>query len=91
MTRAGGHEQAIVAVLNGPYDAGVTPASGVGEQAQGFRGDLRAFMPSLPTAHPDGFRQIERGAAAGYAPASHAMFEPVVAMARAEAAARRQR
>ncbi len=131
---AGGHEQAIVAVLAGQYDAGVTWASGVGEQSQGFtrgalramvekgmldmarlrliwrsrpipngptavradtpqafRDDLRAFMLALPTQHPDVFRQIERGAAAGYAPATQAMFEPVIAMARAEAAARRQR
>jgi phosphonate transport system substrate-binding protein len=131
---AGGHEQAVVAVLNRQYDAGVTWASGVGEQAQGFtrgalramvdkrmldmaairliwrsrpipngptavradlpqafRDDMRGFMLALPTAHPDIFRQIERGAAAGYAPATHAMFEPVIAMARAEAAARRTR
>ncbi len=131
---AGGHEQAIVAVLAGQYDAGVTWASGVGEQAQGFtrgalramvekgmldmaklriiwrsrpipngptavradtpqefRDDLRAFMLALPTAHPDVFHQIERGAAAGYAAASNDMFEPVIAMTRAEAAARRAR
>jgi len=131
---AGGHEQAIVAVMNRQYDAGVTWSSGVGDQAQGFtrgglraivekgmlnmadlriiwrsrpipngptavradlpaafREDLRAFMLALPTTHPDVFRQIERGAAAGYAPATQAMFEPVIAMARAEAAARRAR
>ncbi len=40
---AGGHEQAIVAVLGRQYDAGVTWASGVGEEAEGFsRGMLRA-------------------------------------------------
>ncbi len=40
---AGGHEQAIVAVLGRQYDAGVTWASGIGEEAQGFtRGMLRA-------------------------------------------------
>jgi phosphonate transport system substrate-binding protein len=40
---AGGHEQAIVAVLGRQYDAGVTWASGVGDPAQGFtRGMLRA-------------------------------------------------
>ncbi len=40
---AGGHEQAIVAVLGRQYDAGVTWASGVGEESQGFtRGMLRA-------------------------------------------------
>ncbi|MGG5812167.1 phosphate/phosphite/phosphonate ABC transporter substrate-binding protein [Falsiroseomonas sp. CW058] len=131
---AGGHEQAVVAVLNRQYDGGVTWASGVGEQARGysrgalramvdkgmlamsdlriiwrsrpipngptaarrdlpqaFRDDMRAFMLALPAAHPDIFRQIERGTAAGYAAADHAMFEPVIAMARAEAAARRAR
>ena len=40
---AGGHEQAIVAVLGRQFDAGVTWASGVGDPAQGFnRGMLRA-------------------------------------------------
>ena len=40
---AGGHEQAIVAVLGRQYDGGVTWASGVGDPAQGFsRGMLRA-------------------------------------------------
>ena len=131
---AGGHEQAVVAVLNRQYDAGVTWASGVGEQERGFtrgalramvekgmldmsairiiwrsrpipngptavradlpaafRDDMRAFMLALPAAHPDVFRGIERGTADGYAAAEHAMFEPVIAMARAEAAARRAR
>jgi phosphonate transport system substrate-binding protein len=40
---AGGHEQAIVAVLGRQYDAGVTWASGIGDPATGFtRGMLRA-------------------------------------------------
>lgn len=40
---AGGHEQAIVAVLGRQFDAGVTWASGVGEASEGFsRGMLRA-------------------------------------------------
>ena len=40
---AGGHEQAIVAVLGRQYDAGVTWASGIGDPAQGYtRGMLRA-------------------------------------------------
>jgi phosphonate transport system substrate-binding protein len=40
---AGGHEQAIVAVLGRQYDAGVTWASGIGEESEGFtRGMLRA-------------------------------------------------
>jgi phosphonate transport system substrate-binding protein len=41
----GGHEQAVVAVLNGQYDAGVTWTSGVGDYAQGFsRGNLRSMV-----------------------------------------------
>jgi phosphonate transport system substrate-binding protein len=41
----GGHEQAVVAVLNGQYDAGVTWTSGVGEASEGFsRGALRSMV-----------------------------------------------
>ncbi len=41
----GGHEQAVVAVLQRQYDASVTWASGQGEQSQGFsRGNLRAMV-----------------------------------------------
>ena len=40
----GGHEQAVVAVLQKQYDAAVTWASGLGEESQGFtRGNLRAM------------------------------------------------
>lgn len=41
----GGHEQAVVAVLNGQFDAGVTWTSGVGEESEGFsRGALRSMV-----------------------------------------------
>ncbi len=41
----GGHEQAVVAVLNGQYDAGVTWTSGVGNYDEGFsRGNLRSMV-----------------------------------------------
>lgn len=41
----GGHEQAVVAVLQRQYDAAVTWASGQGDPAQGFtRGNLRAMV-----------------------------------------------
>jgi phosphonate transport system substrate-binding protein len=41
----GGHEQAVVAVLQRQYDAAVTWASGQGEESQGFtRGNLRAML-----------------------------------------------
>jgi phosphonate transport system substrate-binding protein len=39
---AGGHEQAVVAVLGKQYDAGVTWTSGIGDESKGFtRGTLR--------------------------------------------------
>jgi phosphonate transport system substrate-binding protein len=42
---AGGHEQAVIAVLQRQYDAGVTWTSGIGDQAQGYtRGNLRAMV-----------------------------------------------
>ena len=41
----GGHEQAVVAVLNGQYDAGVTWTSGVGDINMGYsRGNLRSMV-----------------------------------------------
>ncbi|MGP1355425.1 phosphonate ABC transporter substrate-binding protein [Roseicyclus sp.] len=41
----GGHEQAVVAVLQGQYDAGVTWTSGVGNIEEGYsRGNLRSMV-----------------------------------------------
>ncbi|WP_372426307.1 phosphonate ABC transporter substrate-binding protein [Salinarimonas chemoclinalis] len=41
----GGHEQAVTAVLNGQYDAGVTWVSGIGEPSEGYtRGNLRRMI-----------------------------------------------
>lgn len=41
----GGHEQAVIAVLNEQYDAGVTWTSGQGEKADGYtRGNLRTMV-----------------------------------------------
>ena len=41
----GGHEQAVIAVLNGQYDAAVTWISGQGEHAEGYsRGNLRRMV-----------------------------------------------
>lgn len=41
----GGHEQAVVAVLNKQYDAGVTWASGIGDVNEGYtRGALRIMV-----------------------------------------------
>jgi phosphonate transport system substrate-binding protein len=42
---AGGHEQAVVAVLGRQYDAGVTWTSGLGDEAEGYtRGVLRTMV-----------------------------------------------
>ncbi|MDD7970664.1 phosphonate ABC transporter substrate-binding protein [Roseinatronobacter alkalisoli] len=41
----GGHEQAVIAVLNGQYDAGVTWTSLMGEESDGYtRGNLRRMV-----------------------------------------------
>lgn len=41
----GGHEQALVAVLQRQYDASVTWASGIGDPAEGYsRGNLRSMV-----------------------------------------------
>ena len=131
---AGGHEQAVVAVLQRQYDAAVTWASGQGDEAQGFtRGALRAmvekglvdmrqlrviwrsepiingpqttrtelpaafkedmklFHLALPKAHPDIYRQIERGGGAGYREVSAADYQFMIDMRRQEAAERRRR
>lgn len=42
---AGGHEQAVIAVINKQYDAGVTWASGLGDVNEGYtRGALRVMV-----------------------------------------------
>jgi phosphonate transport system substrate-binding protein len=51
---AGGHEQAVVAVLNHQYDAGVTWTSGIGDPAQGYtRGNLRLMVDKKMLAMSD--------------------------------------
>lgn len=41
----GGHEQSVIAVLNGQFDAGATWVSGVGEPSEGYtRGNLRRMI-----------------------------------------------
>ena len=130
----GGHEQAVVAVLQRQYDAAVTWASGQGEESEGFtRGNLRAmvekgmlnmrdlrviwrsepilngpltvrrdlpeafkedmrlFHLALPIAHPDIYRQIERGGGAGYREVTHAQYQFMVDLRREEAQERRRR
>ncbi len=130
----GGHEQAVVAVVQRQYDAAVTWASGQGDVNAGYsRGNLRAmvdkgmldmrdmriiwtsepivngphtarvdlppafkedwklFHLALPTAHPDIYRQVERGSGTGYREVRHADYELIVEIRREEAAARRRR
>ncbi len=51
---AGGHEQAVIAVLNKQYDAGVTWTSGLGDIAQGYtRGTLRMMVDKKMLAMKD--------------------------------------
>jgi phosphonate transport system substrate-binding protein len=45
----------------------------------------------LPKAHPDIFRQIERGAGMGYREVRHQDYDLIVEIRREEAAARRRR
>ena len=130
----GGHEQAVVAVLQRQYDAAVTWTSGQGDEAQGFsrgnltamvqkgllnmrdlriiwrsepilngpmgtrtdlpaafREDIKRFHLALPKAHPDIYKQIERGGGTGYREVRHQDFELFVELRREEAAARRRR
>ncbi len=131
---AGGHEQAVIAVLQRQFDAAFTWASGQGDPAAGYsRGNLRAmvdkgtlnmrdlrvvwqtepviygpltvrrslpdafkedmklFHLALPKAHPEIYRAVERGDGQGYREVTHAQFQILVHMGRAEAAERRRR
>jgi phosphonate transport system substrate-binding protein len=131
---AGGHEQAVVAVLQKQYDAAVTWASGLGEESEGFsRGalrsmvekgmvdmgqlrviwrsdpiingpqtvradlpesfkeDMRLFHLALPRAHPEIYRQIERGGGVGYREVTAADYQFMIEMRRQEAVERRRR
>lgn len=131
---AGGHEQAVVAVLQRQYDAAVVWSSGLGEEREGFtRGvlrsmvekgmvnmadlrviwrsvpiingpttvrtdlpasfkeDMKLFHLALPRAHPEIYRQIERGGGVGYREITHAQYEFMIELRREEAQQRRRR
>ncbi|HYF07315.1 MAG TPA: phosphate/phosphite/phosphonate ABC transporter substrate-binding protein [Acetobacteraceae bacterium] len=131
---AGGHEQAVVAVLQRQFDAAVVWSSGLGEEREGFtRGVLRAmvekgmvnmaelrviwrsepiingptvvrsdlpasfkedmklFHLALPRAHPEIYRQIERGGGVGYREIEHEPYGFMIELRREEAQARRRR
>ncbi|MCW8085898.1 phosphate/phosphite/phosphonate ABC transporter substrate-binding protein [Sabulicella glaciei] len=54
----GGHEQAMVAMMQGQYDAAVTWGSGIGDATEGFtRGNLRA-MVDKGLLRPGSFRVV---------------------------------
>ena len=56
-----------------------------------FKQDMADFHLALPKSHPAIYEQIERGGGTGYRTVTHAQFEFLVEMRRAEAAERRRR
>jgi phosphonate transport system substrate-binding protein len=57
----------------------------------GFKEDMTLFHLALPRAHPDIYRQIERGGGAGYREVTHAQYQFMIDMRREEATERRRR
>jgi phosphonate transport system substrate-binding protein len=71
-------------IINGPQVVRSTmPAA--------FKEDMKLFHLALPRAHPEIYRQIERGGGAGYREVTHADYTFMVEMRRQEAAERRRR
>ena len=56
-----------------------------------FKRDIADFHLALPRAHPDVYRQIERGGGTGYREVTHQTFALIVDLRREEAAERRRR
>lgn len=56
-----------------------------------FKEDMKLFHLGLPKAHPEIYRQIERGNGTGYREVSHEQFKLLIDMRREEAAERRRR
>jgi len=56
-----------------------------------FKEDMKLFHLALPKAHPDIYRQIERGSGTGYREVGHSTFDIIVQLRQAEAAERRRR
>ncbi len=56
-----------------------------------FKEDMKLFHLALPRAHPDIYRQIERGGGAGYREVTHAQYQFMVDLRREEAQERRRR
>lgn len=71
-------------IPNGPLTArSALPAA--------FKEDMKRFHLALPKAHPDIYRQVERGGGTGYREVNHQTFDLIVELRREEAAARRRR
>ncbi len=71
-------------IVNGPHAAR-------SELPAAFKEDWKRFHLALPTAHPDIYRQVERGSGTGYREVRHQDYELIVEIRREEAAARRRR
>ncbi|MBL6454865.1 phosphate/phosphite/phosphonate ABC transporter substrate-binding protein [Belnapia sp. T6] len=56
-----------------------------------FKEDMKLFHLALPKAHPDIYREIERGGGTGYREAKHEDFQLIVDLRKAEASERRRR
>jgi phosphonate transport system substrate-binding protein len=71
-------------ILNGPLTVRA-------DLPEAFKEDMRLFHLALPIAHPEIYRQVERGGGTGYREVRHADFELFIRMRQEEAAARRRR
>ena len=61
------------------------------EMPAAFKEDVRLFHLALPRAHPDIYRQIERGGGVGYREIGHDAYAVMIELRREEAQARRRR
>jgi phosphonate transport system substrate-binding protein len=71
-------------IVNGPISART-------DLPDAFKEDFKRFHLALPKAHPEIYRQIERGAGTGYREVRHQDYDLIVEIRREEAAARRRR
>lgn len=71
-------------IVNGPHAAR-------SELPAAFKEDWKRFHLALPIAHPEIYRQVERGSGTGYREVRHADYDLIVEIRREEAAARRRR
>ncbi|MBP0462538.1 phosphate/phosphite/phosphonate ABC transporter substrate-binding protein [Roseomonas sp. PWR1] len=71
-------------IVNGPHAART-------ELPAAFKEDWKRFHLTLPKAHPEIYRQVERGSGTGYREVRHEDYELIVEIRREEMAARRRR